>query len=682
MFPLVKKFIPVTGIAILWIFLAMGCNLNERHAEDVAAAHHIMDSALYLAHSDHHYDPFRFIDSSFAVHSDFGRQAHIEKHICKAHLYYELQNFPLALLQADSALAMLKGEEEHYKKDYTDVIISKGHILVKLKDYNRAFQCLYDSKQFIENEMDTCTYAKFSSAMASVLYLQKKYSEATRYMWEVFEKSGKCDENDYGPAFIERQGSLDNIGLCYENSGKYDSSIMLYKRALNFIDENASKYPNQAISLNICRAVVFGNMGSTYLKMNRLKEAEQYLRLNLEINSQESYESLDEQLTLMKLGHVFIAQKRLDTVAEIIHHLNEKLAARYFIDEDILCRRLTWAYLDAKGDIKNAYAAYRSYKDFSDSIDATNKELPGVDFNRAFYQLKQSNEIAELKRENKFKNLYLAAFILITLMAGIIVYLGYRNYRLYKVNLQRQKLMNEHINKHNSALQHALTALENSQQENTRIMRTVAHDLHNPIAAMVSLADLLNDEMYGQEHNNLVEMMIKSGTDTLKLINNLLHSQPVLAKKLLALDELVSESVSLLQLRADEKEQELVLTKVPVNIIGDREKLWRVVNNLIGNAIKFSNNGQQIHISVAARNGKVLLSVKDNGIGIPDAIKNQLFDLPVSGGRAGTAGEQSFGLGLSICKQIVEAHGGRIWYESEENIGTTFFVELEALPAI
>jgi len=72
----------------------------------------------------------------------------------------------------------------------------------------------------------------------------------------------------------------------------------------------------------------------------------------------------------------------------------------------------------------------------------------------------------------------------------------------------------------------------------------------------------------------------------------------------------------------------------------------------------------------------VRISVKDHGIGIPPEMKDKIFDMFTEAKRSGTAGEQSFGLGLAISKQIVEAHGGRIWFESRQGKGTTFFIDL------
>jgi signal transduction histidine kinase len=106
------------------------------------------------------------------------------------------------------------------------------------------------------------------------------------------------------------------------------------------------------------------------------------------------------------------------------------------------------------------------------------------------------------------------------------------------------------------------------------------------------------------------------------------------------------------------------------------------MNNLVVNAIKFSPEGSTIHIESKQIEDKLLISVNDAGLGIPDDIRNKIFDPFTSARRTGTQGEQPFGLGLYISKQIIEAHNGRIWFESTPGNGTTFYVELPvSMPA-
>ena len=98
------------------------------------------------------------------------------------------------------------------------------------------------------------------------------------------------------------------------------------------------------------------------------------------------------------------------------------------------------------------------------------------------------------------------------------------------------------------------------------------------------------------------------------------------------------------------------------------------MSNLIANAIKFSPVDTVINIKLYQKDQNVVVEVQDQGIGIPSDLKDKLFNPEAQ--RPGTAGETSFGMGLSIAKQLIAAHAGKIWFESKVGVGTTFFVSL------
>jgi len=108
----------------------------------------------------------------------------------------------------------------------------------------------------------------------------------------------------------------------------------------------------------------------------------------------------------------------------------------------------------------------------------------------------------------------------------------------------------------------------------------------------------------------------------------------------------------------------------------DENKFMQVINNLISNSLKFTPDGGKITISIIQKQGTVIISVGDNGVGIPEKFHARLFEKFSDSRRTGLKGEPSVGLGMSIIKTIVEWHHGRIWFESEENKGSTFYIEL------
>jgi signal transduction histidine kinase len=226
-------------------------------------------------------------------------------------------------------------------------------------------------------------------------------------------------------------------------------------------------------------------------------------------------------------------------------------------------------------------------------------------------------------------------------------------------------------------------ALEQTNQNYARLIKVVAHDLRNPIGAINSLSRLLlEDDVSQEETREFVQLINDSSNSCINLIADLLETnfnlkESELQKEQINLSSFLQQTVKLLTFRAKEKDQELIL-KEPVNksVLADRGKLLRVLNNLIINAIKFTPVGGMIEISTRRSPEGIVISVKDNGIGIPKEAETKIFDPFTSSKREGTSGEQPFGLGLYIARQIIDAHHGRIWLESEPGKGTTFSVLL------
>ncbi|RZJ75446.1 MAG: HAMP domain-containing histidine kinase [Flavobacterium sp.] len=240
--------------------------------------------------------------------------------------------------------------------------------------------------------------------------------------------------------------------------------------------------------------------------------------------------------------------------------------------------------------------------------------------------------------------------------------------------------MNAKISGHNEMMQKTLEALEQSQEENTRIMQVVAHDMRTPIAGVIGLTSLMLEEGgLNDEQQEIITMINTSGGDTLNFINDLLqvqYSKSNLIKEPVAIHTLLKYCNTLLESKAKEKQQQITIETFPITLNINREKIWRVMSNLISNAIKFSPKGTIINVIMEEKPFSALIKIKDNGIGIPDNIADKLFTMNADVQRDGTNGEKSFGLGLSICKQIIDAHNGSIWFESIPGNGTTFFVEL------
>lgn len=213
------------------------------------------------------------------------------------------------------------------------------------------------------------------------------------------------------------------------------------------------------------------------------------------------------------------------------------------------------------------------------------------------------------------------------------------------------------------------------------------HDLRSPISLMNSRLDLIMEGHLGDLAPAQLDSLkgIRQWSEKmLTLIEELLDVSAIesgqlnLTEKNIELKEYLSKWVAFNEPLAAAKQIEL---KFQTNgalpkVMFDPERIAQVVNNLIGNAIKYSPSGSVVQVSVKKARQAVRISVSDQGKGILKREMVKVFDYFVKGKTRPTGGESSTGLGLAICKRMVEAHGGRIWVDSTSRKGSTFTFEL------
>ncbi|HRR94053.1 MAG TPA: HAMP domain-containing sensor histidine kinase, partial [Bacteroidales bacterium] len=242
-----------------------------------------------------------------------------------------------------------------------------------------------------------------------------------------------------------------------------------------------------------------------------------------------------------------------------------------------------------------------------------------------------------------------------------------------------RKMAEEEIREKNEMLQAA-------NAEKDKFFSIIAHDLRGPLGAFMEATKILTDElpnMSGEEIREISGEMNKDASRIYALLENLLQWSRLQRGVLKFepadqnLSPLVNNAISPL-LSSAEKKNVTVELNIPGDIFvnADTHMTETVIRNLVSNAIKFTPGGKIVVSAVPDEEGLVRISVKDNGIGIPSDMAGSLFSLTSRASRPGTEGEPSSGLGLVLCREFVEKHGGRIWVESEEGKGTEFMFTL------
>jgi signal transduction histidine kinase/ActR/RegA family two-component response regulator len=214
----------------------------------------------------------------------------------------------------------------------------------------------------------------------------------------------------------------------------------------------------------------------------------------------------------------------------------------------------------------------------------------------------------------------------------------------------------------------------------------LAHDLISPFSVLLGLTELLLETIHQidlVEIENIAKDINQSAKNTFVLLEDMLKWArmqsgriPFESKKMKFAD-ISNEVIKILHPYAISKNITLINSlSHELYVFADRYMLNAVFRNLVSNAIKFSNQNGIVEISAIQSESNLVISVSDNGIGIAPERLSKLFDISQFESTAGTAKEKGTGLGLLICKQFVEKHGGRIWAESKIGKGSTFYFDM------
>lgn len=291
----------------------------------------------------------------------------------------------------------------------------------------------------------------------------------------------------------------------------------------------------------------------------------------------------------------------------------------------------------------------------------------------------QTDLVLKTQQQKNYILIFYSIFGCVTLIPAVwLIYFSHKKANINLSKVMHLKALNTEIVDQNHLFQQAISKLENKDKIHNITLKEVMHDLRAPIGGIVSLLRfLISENKLNGDERELLLLMEKSGLDSLNFVDSLLLQSNVNTdnkKGSVELSNLILSCIKILHYQAENKNISISFNPHLVNINANKEGITRVINNILTNAIKFSTKNTAIKVKVEEKEHFVVVSIKDNGIGIPDSLKEILYTS--SGQRIGTNGEISHGMGLKISKQLVEDHGGEFWFESMEFKGTTFFVKL------
>ncbi len=582
----------------------------------------------------------------------------------KAFIYYEVGRsffdqlgFLIGLEYLDSAMFYAKKAEDTLR--IGDIYNGYGIIYDNMGSRKKALEAYLEALK-IFNGRDPGGYNNVLNNIATVYKQLGDYESAMKQYNLGLEYAEKTkNTRTIGINKINR-------GLLFKAMGEYDLALKDLWEALEIMEEMRYTYAISAI---------YHNLGETFYSAGRIDSAIAYLNKSQELSI--DFDFFQNQVkNFLALGKCYIL---LENYSEVIKTAEAGYEMAIVIDqlEDLpeISKMLSMAYSKV-GDHKKALEYHEKFKVFSDSVfdSRSREELNQL---RVEHDLdRREREIENLTRESEYQKELVEARELLNLLLviSLIVVLAFVGVLLVLYQ-RRQKISKEIDNQR--------IELDELNKRKDSIITTIAHDLRGPINQIKGILNLLKPSMKDEESNNLVDVALRSSDIMTQRINKILDIEAINQGTINAQGEeldpehILEEASSLLQPLKDKKGIEIqIQSEKGLVLRADRNYLLQVLENLGQNALKFSDGGTRVLLKAFLENGNGIISVHDQGPGIPKEEIPLLFKPHPKISTQATGGERSDGLGLTIVKRYVEAMGGEVWCESEIGVGSTFFVKM------
>jgi signal transduction histidine kinase len=568
---------------------------------------------------------------------------------------------------------------------YGHSLNNMGRMFLYQGDFVKAYDHVHQALNVFSDIHDESGMSYAFKSLSELYQTQKKYDEAltmSRHTLDIRRQS----RNIGGEISV-----LNEMAMIFQASGNLDSALFYFEQA-----EDKAVFIKDAISLS-----------RIYVGLSQLhrKKGEYQLALEEALNARKIV-SASENMSLtheinLELAQIYFALEELPKARELALEVIEdsERSGNLNLDEEAY-----FILANIEERFGNYKAALENFREYS-RIQAN---LNDVQAARMIERLEARLEIESKQKENeillaaqqvdqalidrqRLQNILLTVAVLTALVFLITLYVinsrrRKTNARLREKNVQiaRQKeeikSQHEKIAEQNAKLKKRNDKLATINNEKDTLMNILAHDLKAPFNRVHGIGHLLQMSESKEETENYMRMLFGAADNGLNLIRDLLEVSAHQGGKSLNIDkldvkEVIEEKIDMFRSEARSKDITLkVDSEESVILMSDKPYIGRILDNLISNAIKFSNPSATVVVSAGKEKGGVFISVSDQGPGFTDDDKKLLYRKFSKLSARPTAGESSNGLGLAIVKLLVESLEGEIELKTQLGEGSTFII--------
>lgn len=584
------------------------------------------------------------------------------------YFYFTLQEYESGLKYIEQSIK--------YFKEYKDTLnlifglVQKSSTLFYINRTVESAAASAEALKYAEAKKDTANIC-VSYINLSLSYINlRNFKKSLEYSLKAQPYLEKV--NDYYNLWVV----FSNIAYYYEELKNYNEALKYRMRAI----ETAKKSKDEA---QVAEAE--SGLAYTYCLMKNYPVALEYSNRALAV-AEKSKDRMFLSTVLETAAKIHVAVKNYDLAIEYANRINEINTDPNEKQNRVNSYQILSDAYEGKGDYKKSLQYHKMFKAIYDSVydKDISSQLIELQTKLETEQKEKENEL--LKKEQELNSIVIkkqAVFIIIFSIAVIILIA--LSFFLIRSNKKRKKI-NSLLQEQKIEIEEYAHKMKELNATKDKFFSIIAHDLKNPFIALIGISTILLEK-----HKTLTE---EKKIDFLtKLYNTTKHSYSLLENLLqwsraqmgnikmhpekIGVAVFIDRSIMLLKNNADAKRISITQNiKEDYCVLADANMLDTIMRNLLGNAIKFTNENGKIEISASNDEKNVIICVKDNGVGIKEESKKILFTFGAGGTTAGTKNEKGSGLGLVLCKEFVEKQNGRLWLESKIGEGSAFYFSI------
>ncbi|TVR29059.1 MAG: tetratricopeptide repeat protein [Balneolaceae bacterium] len=545
-----------------------------------------------------------------------------------------------------------------------------GNIYSQLDDNFNALRSYYDAVEFAEINRDSLLMATGNNNVGHKFFQIGSDEQAEYYLLR-----SETVSREIG-SLQDLRRSILNLGNLYSKVGDYDKAEKYYTEALELA---------RSADDRIGQVRIFYNIGLMESRKKNYGEASGLFNLSLEESQKINYiQGVFSSAT--GLGNLEMEQGNVSRALRWYYRANRALEEDQYTSLRLVSYQNLYNAYKEEGNFNSSLKWLESYNDLTEDLSASEKSRLLAEY-EALFNLQQSKQESEILQARQLetearleyqRNINMIVFGMVILLLFTAFFLIRTSRKRDEMN-QELKKTNEQLNEMNLKVKHQNEELAQINEIKNKLFAIIAHDLRGPLSSLQSLLYLIRDhDLSESEMDEISSMLEKNLQENSSMMDNLLAWAKAqmngiqLNKREFALKLGIKSVIDQIKFQAEGKGVTLE-TNLPdeIEVVADYDMIKLVVRNLIANAIKFSKTGGVINVEACEKGDFYEVKVIDNGVGIKKEDQDKIFSKAHFTSR-GTENEKGSGLGLMLCKEFIETHGGKLWFESEVGKGTTF----------